>query len=195
MNKSFAFTLIAIAMACCNSGPASPEAKPYKFNRKELLKQVANNKMMYDSVRRGNKLIETFYYLPDTGKIRLLFDERGILKFVEKFNEHGQSVLQEYYHENGQRAARYPMQAFEDLGPRSEKHGFAEEYFNDGKVQAQSEYKRGILLWKLEYNREGLASDTLIYEYTEPLPQVDSTQLNKPKKPKVEKIGTATTPN
>lgn len=195
MKKTFATTLIAIALAFCTSGPKTPDAKPYKFDRKSLMKLVQNNKMLYDTVRRQGKLIETFYYLPDTGKIRLLYDERGLLNFIEKYNEHGQSVMQEYYHENGQRAALIPMAAFEDLGPSSLRHGFAEEFYDDGKIQSQSEYKRGQLLWKLEFSREGISSDTLIYEYIEPVPQKDTATPKKPAKPKVEKIGTATTPN
>lgn len=192
MNKSFAIPFLAIVFSACSNQPGLAPVEPYKFNRDKLDSMVKTKSVIYDAVKRpdGTLKSETFY-LGDTAKYRLDYSEKSVLMRVMKYDIHGQVSWVEFYHENGQRQSHYPYKAFEVLGPESVKHGIFHEYYPDGRVKTVGEYNKRDLLWVLEYSKTGQPGDTTVYEY-DPAPVVDTTHK---KKPKVEKINTATTPN
>lgn len=197
MNKTFAISLLAIVTFACNTTPETPTSSPYKFDKAALQKQVKQGKMMLDSSMVDSQFVETYYYLPDTGKFRLFYDKQRNLKVVEKFNEHGIAVWQEYYHNNGQRAAHYPFQQFQEFGPQSVRHGLAEMWDENGMNKSHQLYQKGMLMWQVEFDKEGNSGDTLEYDYSDKSNKgADAdTEGEKKDKPKVEKIETATTPN
>jgi antitoxin component YwqK of YwqJK toxin-antitoxin module len=201
MNKTFAYPVLALLIASCSGGSNTPQSKPYKFDRDKLDKAVSAKKMMYDVSKRPNGTLysETFYYIPDTGKLRLEYDDKSNIQRVIKYDEHGQSQWFETYYPNGQRKSHYPTKPFKELGPESAKHGYYETYFEDGKVMEIGQYEKDLLLWSLEFDKEGQPGDTTRYDYsdrtTPPPAKAEADSPSTSKKPKVEKIETATTPN
>lgn len=195
MNKSLAISFVAIFFAACSGGPSKPEAKPYKFNRDALDKMVKENKAIYDVSKRRDGSLETeIFYLGDTAKYKIDYDEKSNIRMVVRFDSHGQAQWQESYHPNGQRKSHYALKAFEDIGPQSVYHGMFETYYPNGIMESTGEYTKRELRWILEFDKEGYPGDTTIYEYIAPKAE-ENQKPDSVQKPKIEKINTATTPN
>lgn len=164
MSRSLALVSM-LALASCG-GPKRPEPKPYKFDRNQLDELVKGGKALYDVMKRPDgTLVTEKYFLGDTVRYFLTYDEKSNLSRVIKLDEHGQEVYEDFFYPGGQRKSHYPMAVFPQTGPASVIHGYYEEYFEDAKLKEAGIYEKGKQMWKLKYDKEGNSGDTTFFEY------------------------------
>ncbi|MBS3913764.1 MAG: hypothetical protein KG003_04650 [Bacteroidetes bacterium] len=196
MNKCFAIPILAILFAGCSGGPDKHAPKPYKFNRDRLDSLVRSNAAIHDVEKRTDGTLKNeTYYLGDSVKYRLLYNEKSKLTTVLKYDVHGTQIWYETYFPNGQRSGHYTTT--DSLSKANAyEHGYYETYYEDGKIKEIGEYREGRPLWHLPFDIEGQAGDTLKIEWVDrEQPANNDSSPPKKDKVKVEKIESVTTPN
>ncbi len=168
MKLSVSGSIITLILAACSgNGLSSDISKPFKFDREKLEKLAKEKKAIYDLGKRNNGTLSyEKFYLGDSVKYELNFDEKSNLSRVAKFNEHGEQVWEEEYYPNGQRKSHYNMKTVQEYGRIStQRAGYYETYYETGIVKERGVFNNNKYEWTLKITPEGYAGDTTFYEY------------------------------
>ncbi len=161
--------LIMFLAACGGKKQADGVRSPYRFDKSMLESKVKAGQAIYNAEKtpEGN-IADEQYYLGDTVKYELRYTKEGKLDFVLKRREDGTFQWQELYYPNGQRKAKYGMKGFEGIGSRTGVyHGPFEKYYENGYLQTKGEYVQDKLAWSINFDQNGKAGDTTVYERAE----------------------------
>lgn len=158
---------VILLCIACSGGDKDNFHKPFRFDRDALDKLVKEKKALYDMEKRGDgTLMGERYYLGDTAKYELIYDQKSNLKVVTKYDEHGMELWEETYYPNGQRKSHYNHKTLESGGHfETILDGYYEQYYENGDVMERGLYKNRQMQWNQKISKEGYPADTLHYDY------------------------------
>lgn len=137
--------------------------EPFTFNTNKLDSLAKLNQVIVDTAfRKDGSIREKKYYLGDTVKYAISYNQGGTLVYRTKF-EGPFEVWTEAYHQNGQRMSKFEVKTDSASG-RSYKEGMYKSYFDNGMVQEVGEYRMGHPYWVVNFTRDGVQGDTIFYE-------------------------------
>lgn len=155
------FVVAAILLSCGEKQNMLYE--PFTFNT-NMLDSLANlNQVIVDtSFRKDGSIHEKKYYLGDTVKYAIAYNQGGTLIFRTKF-EGPFEVWTEAYHQNGQRMSKFEVKT-DSVSGRSYKEGLYKSFYDNGMVQEVGEYRIGHPFWVVNFTRDGVQGDTIFYQ-------------------------------
>lgn len=157
----FLLVLTAVVFAC---GEKQNELyEPYTYKTEELDSLAELNLVIVDTAfRKDGSIREKKYYLGDTVKYAIAFNQGGTLVYRTKY-EGPFEVWTEAYHQNGQRMSRFEVKT-DSVSGRSYKEGLYKAYYDNGMLQEVGVYKMGHPYWVVNFTRDGVQGDTIYYE-------------------------------